>query len=49
MNDLMQFTEVLFYFGNLIMKKWVELTLTSFGTLKCDCVIETIEMFNFNL
>ena len=29
------------------MKKWVEFSLTSFGTLKYDCVIKTIEMFNF--
>ena len=29
------------------MKKWVEISLTSFGTLKCDCVIKTIEIFNF--
>ena len=39
MNDLMQFAEVLFYLGNFIMKKWLEFTLTSFGTLKYDCVI----------
>ena len=26
------------------MKKWVELSLTSFGTLKYDCVIKTREM-----
>ena len=31
------------------MKKWVEFGLTSFGTLKFDCVIKTIEMFNFLL
>ena len=30
-----------------MMKKWVEFRLTSFGTLKYDCVIKTIEMFNF--
>ena len=29
------------------MQKWVEISLTSFGTLKCDCVIKTIEIFNF--
>ena len=29
------------------MKKWVEFSLTSFGTLKYDCVIKTREMFNF--
>ena len=29
------------------MKKWVGFSLTSFGNLKCDCVIKTIEMFNF--
>ena len=38
MNDLDQFVEVLFY---------LEFSLTSFGTLKYDCVIKTIEMFNF--
>ena len=32
-----------------ITKKWVEFILTSFGYLKYDydCVIKTIEMFNF--
>ena len=34
-------------FGIFIMKKWVEFSLTSFGTLKYDCVIKTNEMFNF--
>ena len=29
------------------MKKWVELSLTSFGTLKYDCVIKTRELLNF--
>ena len=29
------------------MKKWVEFSLTSFGTLKYDCVMKTIEYFNF--
>ena len=29
------------------MKKWVEFSLISFGTLKYDCVIKTREMFNF--
>ena len=29
------------------MKKWVEFSLTSFGTLKYDCVIKTREMFSF--
>ena len=33
--------------GILMMKKWVEFSLTSFGTLKYDCVINTIEMFSF--
>ena len=33
--------------GIFIMKKWVESSLTSFGTLRFDCVIKTIEMFNF--
>ena len=29
------------------MKKWVEFSLTSFDTLKYDCIIKAIEMFNF--
>ena len=29
------------------MKKWVEFSLLSFGTLTFHCVIKTIEMFNF--
>ena len=31
--------------GIFIMKKWVEFSLTSFGTY--DCVIKTWEIFNF--
>ena len=34
-------------FGIFMVKKCVEFSLTSFGTLKYDCVIKTIEMFNF--
>ena len=34
-------------FGIFIMKKWVEFSLTSFGTLNYDCVIKTIEIFSF--
>ena len=34
-------------FGVLIIKKSVEFSLTSFGTLKYDWVIKTREMFNF--
>ena len=34
-------------FGILMITKWVKFSLTSFGTLKYDCVIKTIEMFNF--
>ena len=34
-------------FGILIEKKWVEFSLTSFGTLKYDCVIKTRELLNF--
>ena len=30
-----------------MMKKYVEVSLTPFDTLKYDCVINTIEMFNF--
>ena len=33
--------------GIFKMKKWVEFSLTSFGTLKYDCIIKIIEMFNF--
>ena len=29
------------------MKRWVEFSLTFFGTLKYDCVIKTIEYFIF--
>ena len=31
------------------MNKWVEFSVTSFGTLKYDHVIKTIQMFNFLL
>ena len=31
-------------FQVFMIKKWVELSLTSFGTLKYDCVIKTREM-----
>ena len=34
-------------FGIFMIKKCVEFSLTSFGTLKYDCVIKTIEMINF--
>ena len=34
-------------FEIFIKKKWVEISLTSLGTLKYNCVIKTIEMFNF--
>ena len=34
-------------FGIFMIKKWVEFSLTSFGTLKYGCVIKTGEMFNF--
>ena len=46
MNEFGQFVEVLL-FGIFIIKKCVEFSLTSFGTLKYDCVIKTIGMFNF--
>ena len=29
------------------MKKWVQFSLTSFDTLKYDCITKAIEMFNF--
>ena len=44
MNGLMQFVEVLFY---LKFSKWVEFSLISFGTLRYDCIMNTIEIFNF--
>ena len=34
-------------FGIFMIKKLVKFSLTSFGTFKYDCVIRTIEMFNF--
>ena len=34
-------------FGTFMIKKWVEVSLTSFGTVKYDCVMKTREMFNF--
>ena len=30
-----------------MIKKWVEFSPTSFGTLNYDCVMKTREMFNF--
>ena len=34
-------------FGIFMMKKWLEFSLTSFGTLRYDYVIKTKEMFSF--
>ena len=34
-------------FGLFMTKRWVEFSLTSFGTLKHDCGIKTREMLNF--
>ena len=34
-------------FGIFAIKKWLVFSLTSFGTLKYDCVIKTREIFNF--
>ena len=34
-------------FGIFMMKKWLEFSLTSFGTLRYDYVIKTREMFSF--
>ena len=45
MNDLTQFTALLL--GIFMMKKCVEFNLTSFGTLKYECVIKTIEILSF--
>ena len=45
MNDLEQYFEVLFEI--FITKKSAEFSLISLGTLKHDCVIKTIEIFNF--
>ena len=36
-------------FGIFIIKKWVEFSLSSLGTLKYDCIIKTRKMFNFLL
>ena len=47
MNDLMLFLEALFYLEFSKQKKCVEFSLTSFGTLKHDCVIKTSEMLSF--
>ena len=47
MNDLMQFIEVLFLFAIFMIKKKSRIYSTSFGNLKYDCVIKTIEIFNF--
>ena len=47
MNDLTQFVEVLFFFGIFMIKKRAEFSVTYFSSLKYDCVIKTIEMFNF--
>ena len=47
MNDLKQFFKSSLLFGIFMTKKCVEFSLTSFGTLKYDCVMKTIEMFNF--
>ena len=46
MNDLKQFVEALFFF-NFHDKKYVEFNPTSFGTLKYDWVINTIEILSF--
>ena len=46
MNDLMQFGEVLFCL-EFCNKKGVVFNLTSFGILKYDCVIKTIEILSF--
>ena len=35
--------------GLIQMKKWVEFSVTSFSTLKYNCVIKAIEIFNFFL
>ena len=40
------------YWGSLLLRtfiieKWVEFSLTSFGTLEYDCVNKTIEPFDF--
>ena len=43
MKDLLQFVEALFYLEFLC----VEFSLTSFRTLKYDCVIKAREIFNF--
>ena len=47
MNDSIQFVQVLFLVGIFIIEKCVEFSLPSFGILKYDSVIKTIEMLNF--
>ena len=46
MNDLTQFESSLL-FGIFMIKKCIEFNLTSFGTLKYDWVIKTIEILSF--
>ena len=46
MSELLQFAEGLFCFTIFIIKKCLVFSLTSFGTLKHNSVIKTIEMFN---
>ena len=47
MNGLMQLVHVLFRLEFFMIKKCAELSLTSFGTLNSDCVINTIGVFIF--
>ena len=47
MNDSIQFVQVLFLVGIFIIEKRVEFSLSSFGILKYDSVIKTIEKLNF--
>ena len=46
MNNLMQFAEVLLL-RIFIIKKCVEFSLTSFSSLKYECVIKTMEILSF--
>ena len=47
MNDSIQFVQVLFLVGIFIIEKRVEFILSSFGILKYDSVIKTIEKLTF--
>ena len=47
MNNSIQFVQVLFLVGIFIIEKRAEFSLSSFGILKYDSVIKTIEKLSF--